>query len=211
MPAEATGKRRDERRAIPAELIAASRKKFLYFGVHRTTMADISREIGMPRQTLYEYVSSRDDLVEAVLIHRIHEIADELKELNGKSFSNALVATAVTAIRRARSDKELMTLVSTAPKDLVQRIIVGRCEEIHDIVRHLFDPILDRGEKAGELRSDKTRDEIVDWFRIVFLALITQVDIDRDVEHSIVADFLLRSVMPSAAPSRKTASVKRRR
>jgi len=211
MPAETIDKRRDARRAIPPELIAASRKKFLHFGVHRTTMADISREIGMPRQTLYEYVSSRDDLVEVVLIFRIHEIADELKQLDGKSFSSALVATAVTAIRRARSDGELMSLVSTAPKDLVQRIIVGRCQEIHDIVRDLFDPILDRGEKTGELRMDKTRDEIVDWFRIVFLALITQVDIDRDVEQSIVADFLLRSVMPSPTPGRKNASGKRQR
>jgi AcrR family transcriptional regulator len=188
------GDRRDERRSIPSEVIAASRSKFLYFGVHRTTMADISREVGIPRQALYEYVSSRDDLVQAVLIQRIHEIAEEVKPFEQDSFANALLETSVAAIHTARNDKELMNLVATAPK-LVQKVVVGRCPEIHDIVRRLFDPILERGARAGQLRTDKSRDEIIDWFRIVFLALITQTDFGPDAERSIIAGFLLPSVM----------------
>jgi AcrR family transcriptional regulator len=129
--------RRLERREIPDEVIEAARKKFLHFGVHRTTMADISRDVGMPRQTLYEYVASRDDLVEVVLVRRISEIADELKSLHTRSFANSLVQTAVAAIRAARSDPELMNLVSTAPKDIVQKVVVGHCQEI----RHRPPPV----------------------------------------------------------------------
>lgn len=157
-------------------------------------MADIGRDVGMPRQTLYEYVSSRDELVEAVLIQRIHEIAQEVKPQAMKSFGPMLVQTALGAIRFARSDRELMNLWATGPKEIVQKIVVGGCQEIHDIVSRLFAPILDLGQQSGQLRADKSRDEIVDWFRIVFLSLITQVDISPEMEESIVGDFLLASV-----------------
>ena len=202
MPAEDS---RDKKRVIPGEVIAASRKMFLHFGVHRTTMADISREVGMPRQTLYEYVSSRDELVEAVLVQRIHEIAEEIKLLSAASIGEALVETSVGAIRMARNDRELMNLVATAPKDLVQKVVVGRCEDIHHIVGRLFDPILERGVKAHQIRTDKSRDEIIDWLRIVFLALITQSEIEPETEHSIIADFVLPSVMlASKKPGQQT-------
>lgn len=200
--------RRQERRSIPSEVIAASRDKFLYFGVHRTTMSDISREVGMPRQTLYEYVSSRDDLVQAVLIQRIQEIAEEVQVLNRDSFADALLETSVAAIRTARNDKELMNLVTTAPKNMVQKVVVGRCQEIHDIVYRLFDPILEQGAKTHQLRTDKSRDEIVDWFRIVFLALITQTDVDPDTERSVIADFMLPSVMLSLTSEKTTKKPK---
>lgn len=192
---------RNKRREIPKSLLEASRQKFLHFGAHRATMADISREVGMPRQTIYEYVSSRDDLIEAVLVQRILEIADLVKPHQSKSFANSLVDTAVSAIRIARNDPELMNLVTTAPKGLVQRVIVGRHQEVHDIVKHLFAPILDRGFRAGLVRTDKPDDEIIDWFRIVFLALITQVGIDPDQEQSFVADFLLPSIAASHQPA----------
>ena len=197
--------RRLDRREIPDQVIEAARKKFLHFGVHRTTMADISQEVGMPRQALYEYVASRDDLVEVVLARRISEIADELKSLQTRSFSTSLVETAVAAIRVARNDPELMNLVIGAPKDIVQKVVVGHSKDIHDIVRRLFDPILERGIKAGELRTDKDLDDIVDWFRIVFLALITQSTIDPQREYEIVADFLLPSVMFSSQGKPKIA------
>lgn len=197
--------RRLERREIPDEVIEAARKKFLHFGVHRTTMADISGEVSMPRQTLYEYVASRDDLVEVVLVRRISEIADELKSLHTKSFAKSLVQTAVAAIRRARSDPELMNLLATAPKDIVQKVVVGHCQDIHDIVRRLLDPILDRGMAQGEVRTDKSRDEIIDWFRIVFLSLITQTGLTPEAEISIVSDFLLPSIMFSCQEDQRTA------
>ena len=175
---------------------------FLHFGVGRTTMADISREVGIPRQTMYEFVTTRDELVEAVLIRWIGEIAEQSKPRKVDSFGDAFVATSLAAIRTARSDKELMNLVTTGSKDLVQKVIVGRCKEVHDVVRLMYEPILDAGAKSGQLRQDKDRDEIIDWCRIVFLSVITQVDIIPDWEESIIRDFLLTSLC-FASPEKK--------
>src|SRR5687767_13538458 len=104
---------KSQRRDLPGAVMAAARRKFLHFGVARTTMADISRDVGMPRQAIYEYVASREALVECVLIQRIKEIAEELKPLMTGSFSDSLVEVAVVAIRKAKEDRELTNLVET--------------------------------------------------------------------------------------------------
>ncbi|EHB44359.1 regulatory protein TetR [Mycolicibacterium rhodesiae JS60] len=187
---------RRSRSDIPAEVIAASRKNFLHYGVSRTTMADIARAVGIPRQTLYSYVSSREDLVDAVLVRRIQEIADEIKPATTRrSFEDAFVETSLAAVDKARNDPELMNIFTTGPADRVRDVVTGDFPEIHAIVANLLGPIFDRGEEAGVLRTDKTRDEIVDWIRVVYLALINQPPGDATHEEAYVADFLLPSIM----------------
>jgi len=189
--------RRRDRREISPEIIAATRKSFLHYGVNRTTMADVARAVGMPRQTVYEYVSSRDDLVDAVLVQRIKEIAEELKPLanEGTSFADALIDTSVAAIQRARNDHELMNIFASGPNDRVQDVVTGPNPEIHNIVADLLSPILDRGEEADMLRTDKTRDELIDWIRLVYLSLIAQSSPASQSLRDIVADYLLPSIM----------------
>jgi AcrR family transcriptional regulator len=189
--------RRRGRNDIPSEIIEATRANFLRFGVSRTTMADIARAVRMPRQTLYDYVSSRDDLLDAVLVKRITEIAEDVKPLGTEAltFDDAFIETSVAAIERARDDPELTNIFTTGPADRIQDVVTGSYPEIHDIVANLLGPILDRGEKAGMLRTDKTREEIVDWIRIVYLFLINQPAADPAQRRELVAGFLLPSIM----------------
>jgi len=163
-------------------------------------MGDIARVVGVPRQTIYEYVSSRDDLVDAVLVARIKEIAEDLKPLarEGRSFIDAFVA----AIQRARSDPELMNIFTTGPNDRVQDVVTGPYPEIHDIVVDLLSPILDKGLQTRKLRTDKTADELIDWIRVVYLSLITQPNPVAQNERDIVAGFLLPSIMFSSNDKR---------
>lgn len=184
-----------ERSGIPDEILEAARQKFSYYGVNRTTMADIGRELGMPRQSLYTYVSSRDELIDAVLIARISEIAEEVIVPSGCSASVAFVEVSLDAIRRARSDPELMNMVATGPSERVQAVVTGPYAEVHEIVGKLLDPILVHAGEANGARTDKSRDEIIDWVRIAYLALITQLDIDPDRERGLVEGFLLPSII----------------
>jgi AcrR family transcriptional regulator len=195
--ASAAEERRRGRHEIPTEIIEAARKNFMRYGVSRTTMADIARAVQMQRQTLYDYVASRDVLVDAVLVTRIKEIADDIKPLGVEaiSFHEALIETSVAAVERARSDPELMNMFDTGPIDRVQDVVTGNYPEIHDIVANLLGPILDRGAESGMLRTDKTRDEIVDWIRVVYLLLINQPRGNPARERELVADFLLPSIM----------------
>jgi AcrR family transcriptional regulator len=199
----AVGADRRSRADIPDDIIAASRRNFLHYGVNRTTMADIARAVGIPRQTIYSYVSSREDLVDAVLVRRIQEIASDIKPVEGTSFDDAFVETSLAAVDKARNDPELMNVFRTGPADRVRDVVTGDYPEIHAIVAKLLDPIFDRGEKLGVLRTDKTRAEIVDWIRVVYLALINQQGGDATQERAYVADFLLPSIKLSHKPVAK--------
>ena len=160
-------------------------------------MGDVARIVGVPRQAIYEYVSSRDDLVDAVLVARIKEIAEDLKPLarEGRSFVDAFVETSVAAIQRARSDRELMNIFTTGPSDRVRDVVTGPFPEIHDIVVDLLGPILEHGLETNMLRTDKTTDELIDWIRVVYLSVIIQPNAVAQNERDVVADFLLPSIM----------------
>lgn len=158
-------------------------------------MADIAGELGIPRQTVYEFVSSRDDLVDAVLVARIKEIADELTPMGAESFADALIETSVAAVGRAREDHELMNIVKTGPMERVQAIVTGPNAETHKVVGDLLGPILDHGALSGQLRADQSREDVIDWVRIVYLALIMQNGLAPEAERRVVARFLLPSLM----------------
>lgn len=185
------------RHDIPAEIMAAARENFLRYGVSRTTMNDIARAVGMPRQTLYSFVSSRDDLVDGVLVRRIQEIGEDLQSLgtDHAAFDEAFIETSVAAVQRAREDPELMNIFATGPADRVHDVVTGDYPEIHTIVANLLGPILDRGERAGLVRTDKTRDELVDWIRLAYLMFINRPAEETGKLRTFVADFLLPSIM----------------
>jgi len=160
-------------------------------------MGDIASDADMARQNIYGYVASREDLVDAVLLARIKEIAEDLKPLarKGTSFVDAFVETSAAAIERARSDHELMHIFNTGPSDRFQDVVTGPYPEIHDIVSDLLAPILDHGRETNMLRTDKTVDELIDWIRVVYLFLITQPNPVAGNDRDVVADFLLPSIM----------------
>lgn len=191
------GDRQRSRSRIPDEIIQAAREKFLRYGVNRTTMADVARDVGISRQAMYDYVSSRSDLVDAVLLQRIREIGDEVKPLSNDSasFAEGFIETSVAAIERARSDEELMNILATGPNDRIQDVVTGPFPEVHEIVVNVLGPILQRGNRAGLLRTDKSQSEMIDWIRVVYLIMISQLDIESKDIRRMVSDFLLPSLM----------------
>lgn len=201
MPINAGGDRRRDRRLITDEIIEAARAKFLRYGVNRTTMSDVATDVGLSRQAIYEFIASRNDLVDAVLLQRIKEIAEALKSLanEGVSFQDAFIDTSVAAIEAARSDEELMNIFETGPNDRIQDVVTGPFPEVHDIVVNLLGPILQRGRDAGQLRTDKTQDELIDWIRVVYLILINPPTTATSDVRKMVADFLLPSIMFSSS------------
>lgn len=182
---------------IPPDLIAAARRVFLHYGVSRATVTDIANEFGVPRQSLYEHVTSRNDLIVAAMVQRIAEYAEELRPLvpTGAEFTSAFEKVAANAVTGARRDRELMNFFETGPSAFIRTIVAGPSNEIHDVVKALFAPVLDRGVEAGLLRIDQTRDELIDWIRIVFLSLITQEDLNDDQVAAVISNFLLPSLM----------------
>jgi AcrR family transcriptional regulator len=184
-------------RPIPPGVLRAARKTFLHRGVHRTTMGDIAEEAGIPRPTLYEYVTGQHDLVDAVLVQRVRHIARQLELIatSAPSFREAVVETSVEAIMLTRRDREITNIFATAPNLRVHEILEGPHAEVRKIVGEFLQPILGLGQSSGQLRDDVGHDLITDWFRAVYTSYILRENLDIDEVRTMMREFLLPSLL----------------
>src|SRR5213594_149672 len=76
-------------------ILQAARGCFSRYGVHRTSMTDVAKAAGVSRQTLYNTIAGRQELIEAVVVLRIEEMSEELRAvLEGQpTFVDAIVET----------------------------------------------------------------------------------------------------------------------
>ena len=180
-------------------ILHAARDCFARYGVQRTTMADVAGAAGISRQTLYNTVPGRDELIEAVVVMRIAEIAELLQEVvDQPSVVDAIVDTSVAAVELARHDPELTNLVDTASSHRLFEVIAGSHPAVGELVARLFRPLFDQARQAGELRGDVSDDELIDWIRTIYLSLILRRDLDRDGVHEAVRTFLVPSLTARA-------------
>ncbi len=181
---------------LTERVVRSARDCFARYGVHRTTMGDVAKAAGISRQTLYNTVPGRDELVEAVVVRRIGEMADMLSATAAgqPTTVDAIVETSVEAVELGRSDPELTNLVETAGIGRLFEIIAGPYPAVHDLVASLFRPLFEQARQRGELRADLTDDDLVDWIRVVYLSLILRSDLDSGAVRHAVRTFLVPSL-----------------
>ena len=200
-------------------IIAAARQCFQKYGPRRTTMEDIAASAGVARPALYRYVSSRDEIIEAVIIERVEEIGEGFRPLfeDATSFAEGFVAVSLASVNAARLDPELQALFETTTGSRIVQVMGGPSSGpqsgFHEFVKGFFKPAFDAARASGELRTDVSDDAMVEWIRGVYLMMILREDLDGEREKEMVVSFLLRSLTPVDAdalditePRQKTAA-----
>lgn len=101
-------------------LLEAARRVFEEYGVRRANVADVAREAGISRSTLYRAYPNKEALLEAVLLHQFDEFLDELdrvaadlppREAVVECFTRGLALTREIPLlaRLAQTEPELVT------------------------------------------------------------------------------------------------------
>jgi len=67
------------------EILETSKNHFMRFGIRSVTMDDLSRELGMSKKTLYNYFSSKSELVKKVVLHHNEEEEQLLKNIKNQN------------------------------------------------------------------------------------------------------------------------------
>ncbi|MGQ0465016.1 MAG: TetR/AcrR family transcriptional regulator [Sporichthyaceae bacterium] len=181
-----------------ARILAAARECFARYGVARTSMTDVAKAAGMSRQSVYNAISGRQELIEAVVVLRVEEMSRELRAVLDEqpTFLDAIVETSLASVELARRDPELSNLVQTATTVRLFEIVAGPYPSIHAAVLGLFADRFEQARADGELRADVSDDELVDWLRSVYLAMIVRPDLDADAIRRIVRTFVVPSLNP---------------
>ena len=183
---------------VRKRIIAAARECFTRYGPRRTTMEDIAAAAGIARPALYRYVSSRDEIVESVILERVEELAEGFRSMFDPStpFADAFVEVSMAAVNAARLDPELQALFETTTGSRIIQVMAGPNPGFHEFVKTFFADAFAAARAAGQLRADVTDDALVDWIRGVYMMMILREDLDAEREREMVLTFLLPSLMP---------------
>jgi len=168
------------------EILAAAISCFARSGLHRATMQDIVRESGLSPGAIYNYFSSKDEIVEA--------IAGERRSRERAFIAEAQtlkdVAAVVTHIRRAFFDP------LRDPRERRRRRVgiqlwaeAQRSPKIHRMVRrgidgplHLLTSLLARAQRRGEIARDFDAKALARMMVAVFQGFVLQLEWDRSVK-----------------------------
>lgn len=192
---------------VPEQVLAAARRCFARYGVDRTTMDDIAKESGIGRTGLYRLGLTRPEITEAAIVTRLRELGEGIRPIADRAapFDELLLETSIATVDAARSDPELRHLLDTTTSVSLHRLITGHESAMQGIVLDVLGPMLRRARERGEIRPEVSDDRAVEWLRGVYLMLILREDLDADAEKSLVADFVLPSLVANRTTPRKRA------
>jgi AcrR family transcriptional regulator len=191
------GESRTSNEAALTNVVSAAREAFARYGIHRTRMEDVAAGAGIPRQYLYRYVASKEQLIELALLDRCREFSDEILErtrVSATSCERALVAAIVACVVAGRDDKEFAYLAEALSRTRLNLILSGSGSPMHAYVKRCLSPILERARSAGRLRTDASEDAIIDWLQGQMTWLTPRDDLDEAAMTTLLLTFVVPSL-----------------
>jgi AcrR family transcriptional regulator len=155
------------------------------FGVHRTSMTDIAREMGVARTTLYRQVSSLEEAMALMSSRRFHRFLDELLELSAQGINaETFVQVIVRTVRSALVDPVAQRVLREEPELVGEYLTSGSLAVLAGQITDLLTPVLRAAMGAGLIRmSDPTM--AASWIVRVVLALGAVPPADDELEATV--------------------------
>ena len=196
--------KREERRQ---QILDAALRCFSRDGFHATTTADIVRESGVSQGTLYLYFATKDDIVVA--------LADDRHQ--GEAFLNALAQSEqdpvaglmllVELYGKGLSDQRRMDMRRVGIQGWAEALrnprIHGSVVEGFSSVRAAIAQLIERGQRAGQVRPEVEPDAAARAMVAIFQGLVLQLAWGETVNlaafGALVRHFIRHSLLTDAA------------
>lgn len=176
------------------EIVTAARSCFQRWGLAKTTMDDIAKEVGIARPNLYRYFPNKAALASAVSAAESDRInAYRRRRIRVEGSTAAIIEQSIVmGLELALADDYLVDLMTLDNRDLVPATIVD------DDIRHdYWRPIFEHGRARGDLRTDVTDQDLLRWLSSIQLHFLsnpqlypTIAEIARDVRMFVVPAML---------------------
>jgi len=201
MPRTLAEKPRAADRDAMAELVAAARGCFARDGVRRTRMAAVAQEAGMVRQTVYTFVSSREELIELALAARMRELIPAIEARIGAdhaTVTDAFVDTFAAMAAIVREDPEFNEYAGALGLARALRFLTGAAAP-HDVVMEIVRPHYDRAVAEDVLVPGITLADVAFWARSVLAPLTFRADVDDAELRRVLRKFALPALVRTGA------------
>lgn len=139
-------------------------------GVSRTSVADVAREMGISRATVYRQVGTIDQLAVLLFAREVHRLLEALPEqVTGLSGVDALIRMATLVTQFAHEHPVLRKVLDDEPEIAGAHLVLG-LPAVLDRVRPVVVPLLAAGTATGQL-ADRDPEILLDWL----VRLVTSV------------------------------------
>jgi AcrR family transcriptional regulator len=184
-----------------ASILSAARRCFTRWGVQRTKMGDIARELGIARPNLYRFYDSKQSLVLAVMLEEHRALNEERRrtiEFHGP-VAGVIVQAVLVGWRRAVTNEQMRVL--NVPENFALASVLRAVPEMIDVRKDYWFAVFDYGRARGEIRADLDNEDLMFWLTAVQATFLEDAATfpDEDAVEDTVVRFVLPALLESSA------------
>jgi len=171
------------------------------YGLDRTSMTDIAREMGVARTTLYRQVPSMEDALALMSSRRFHRFLDDLVQLIATGITpDVFVAVVTRTVRAALADPVARRILHEEPQLVGDYLTSGSLATLAAQITDLIAPVVEAAMRSRLLRSTDAR-AAAGWIVRIVFALVVVPPPDDELEATV--RFVLQPMLePVPAPKR---------
>lgn len=160
---------------IAERILTGARICFEKLGMKRTTLEDIAREAKVSRQTVYNHMGSKQNIIDQVTLAEIRLVQAEMTRRMKRydNFADRLTEALVVSVRIAQENTHFRQIV----EELSLSSRVSSVDSpIFRLQRERWAHMLRAAADRGELAADLHLDDIVLWLGLSQVMLLVKAD-----------------------------------
>lgn len=161
-------------------------------------MAEVGREAGVVRSTVYRYFPSRDDLLLALILHRADTLVGLLVEHlpNPTDAANTIPDMVILPVEAVDADPLYRAMFDPESADLTPVLETG-ADAVAEVIERHVGPLFESWQASGQVHADLDRREVLQWIQSVSRFLLTPLWRARSAQDKrrFVDQFVVRALV----------------
>ena len=138
--------------SVDEAIIEAARESIMAVGLRRTSIAEIARNAGVSRPTVYRRYADLDELANEVITREFLRILTDLREMPGDA-RQRIVERFRIILRTLSNGEFFLNLAETDPERIVRAIIRPKGSSERSIIEEFILPGIVHGQEDGSVRE----------------------------------------------------------
>ena len=157
-------------------------------GLSRTSMADIAREMGVSRSTVYRQIGSVENAAWLLLSRDLHAFYDTLPQMFAEADGPEVITRPLAALLRQAWGNPVLAKVMRDEPDFVGRAIAAHIGPMIEQGARMLAPLYQSLMDAGRIRRQDPAD-LAHWLLGVFMMMVIApppTDVDAYLESMLL-------------------------
>lgn len=162
-------------------ILSAASQCFSRWGISRTRLDDVAKEVGIARPHIYRYFASKNAIVHAVVLREIRANHHRLKQrfpLKGKA-ADIIIGSLISSITDAVKDDNASYLLRGDSAHLTAQMLSSSPEIVEEVKKY-WQPVLEYARKRGELREHIDIDSATRWLAFIEFSYLALPELKPD-------------------------------